>query len=652
MDFETSTQDLVLQRHPSIVDDTLMSSFNSTFTLQEHCAEIIRYNNKEFYEQVKKEMGEKGIDRHQAMDTVRLQRLIDACDTKENTAFFLLQEWNYEPQICRFLKLLCEEGVNLENVEDILHNRPLHIAATKNFVKVAQFLINNYPGMLLTTNAQGELPVETAIKTGQDDVAAVLIRRMDHRRVVRLFRANQQKKASLSLVKITEEFKMQKSIVAILDCLISPRWPHPPCLASDTVPCLSWRNLQDTPTHFHVTYDILESDVNGRCPDEPGYEYTPRSCYYNLAKYCNRTLNKEILNHAVIKMLTARKWEKYALFWFRFRTLNYLVFLLALVTSFLLAARSSDPEDYRTPIFALDTFCILMTIWFLCDEIAELKREPSTYIQDVFNYLDLSGYALIISVYVFRFLESELQWVAASLATCINMIGVFKYSIGSRDTGMYIKSLGKIISQDIPRFLSVFCIVLLTFSVSFVLAIRVHTHKPLNFQGLLPNNTLRSDSSCSGKLECVILAGIMTWLQGSSVVSNMSDVGWLGALLIIVFMISVSVILLNILIAQLSLTYELVQEESLLSFTALRMQAVAIVEWHSRFKYWNLRKKYYIPGELRTREEVEELMTDCIACADGIPSLTNHIKRIQQRVVRKLKTNFNRHRKVDETGLP
>ena len=28
-------------------------------------------------------------------------------------------------------------------------------------------------------------------------------------RVVRLFRANQQKKASLSLVKITEEFKMQ-----------------------------------------------------------------------------------------------------------------------------------------------------------------------------------------------------------------------------------------------------------------------------------------------------------------------------------------------------------------------------------------------------------------------------------------------------------
>ena len=51
-------------------------------------------------------------------------------------------------------------------------------------------------------------------------------------------------------------------------------------------------------------------------------------------------------------------------------------------------------------------------------------------------------------------------------------------------------------------------------------------------------------------------------------------------------MISVSIILANILIAQLSLTYQLVQEESLLSFTALRMQAVATIEWQSRFKFW------------------------------------------------------------------
>ena len=59
-----------------------------------------------------------------------------------------------------------------------------------------------------------------------------------------------------------------------------------------------------------------------------------------------------------------------------------------------------------------------------------------------------------------------------------------------------------------------------------------------------------------------------------------------GGFLILAFMLSVTIILLNILIAQLSLTYETVQEESQHSFTAMRMQAVAIVEWGSRFRFW------------------------------------------------------------------
>lgn len=44
-------------------------------------------------------MREKGIEKGQAIDLVRLQRLIDVCDTKETTALYLLQEWNYEPQV-------------------------------------------------------------------------------------------------------------------------------------------------------------------------------------------------------------------------------------------------------------------------------------------------------------------------------------------------------------------------------------------------------------------------------------------------------------------------------------------------------------------------------------------------------------------------
>lgn len=77
-------------------------------------------------------------------------------------------------------------GVNLNEVKDFLHNTPLHLAATKNYVTLAKLLIERYPNMLLGVNGQSELPVQTAIRHSQDDVAAFLIRKMDHRRSVHM----------------------------------------------------------------------------------------------------------------------------------------------------------------------------------------------------------------------------------------------------------------------------------------------------------------------------------------------------------------------------------------------------------------------------------------------------------------------------------
>lgn len=50
MNFEISTHDLVLQRCPSLLDDSV-SVVNSTFTLQDH-VEVINHSNEEFYEMV------------------------------------------------------------------------------------------------------------------------------------------------------------------------------------------------------------------------------------------------------------------------------------------------------------------------------------------------------------------------------------------------------------------------------------------------------------------------------------------------------------------------------------------------------------------------------------------------------------------------
>lgn len=230
-----------------------------------------------------------------------------------------------------------------------------------------------------------------------------------------------------------------------------------------------------------------------------------------------------------------------------------------------------------------------------------ISREPLAYAKDVFNYLDLSGYFLIAATFVFRYLGSDAQWILGSLAIIINFCGIFKYSVGDRYIGLYIKCLGMVIYKDIPRFLVVFTIILVAFSISFFTALKAGD---FNLGSALGSEY----SLCKEDVGCVMLAGLKTWLEGSSVVRSLSTAGWLGAILAIFFMLSVVIILLNVLIAQLSLTYEMVQEESLLSFSVLRMQSVATIEWQSRFKYWNLRKKYYVPGEIKSRQEVEEMM--------------------------------------------
>lgn len=57
-------------------------------------------------------MIEKGFKRNKAMDLVRLQKLMEVCETKENTALYLLEEWNYEPQVSKIIILFKFQSSN------------------------------------------------------------------------------------------------------------------------------------------------------------------------------------------------------------------------------------------------------------------------------------------------------------------------------------------------------------------------------------------------------------------------------------------------------------------------------------------------------------------------------------------------------------
>lgn len=60
----------------------------------------------------------------------------------------------------------------------------------------------------------------------------------------------------------------------------------------------------------------------------------------------------------------------------RVRVWNYFVFLTVLCTTFMKAARSEDLLDHRKSTFYkfLDFWVLATTLWFIADELSELKR--------------------------------------------------------------------------------------------------------------------------------------------------------------------------------------------------------------------------------------------------------------------------------------
>ena len=59
-----------------------------------------------------------------------------------------------------------------------------------------------------------------------------------------------------------------------------------------------------------------------------------------------------------------------------------------------------------------------------------------------------------------------------------------------------------------------------------------------NFFAVFNFSTLRDGISCTSSIACVMLAGVMTWVEGSSVVGNLTEVGYVHQVPICQFIFS------------------------------------------------------------------------------------------------------------------
>ncbi|KAJ7321440.1 hypothetical protein OS493_035014 [Desmophyllum pertusum] len=272
---------------------------------------------------------------------------------------------------------------------------------------------------------------------------------------------------------------------------------------------------------------ILEADDSGRQPkievasevDEhgtpiktetvhnPKFNHKSLSC---LRRNWAESGNKEAVQHPVVRMLVSRKWNNFAHLWFCVQASFYVLFP--------------------------NTVIIRADLW--------LDTEWRTYFKDPFNYFDWLGLVLTFLVIPLRFAEVRYQWSVAGLGYLFNFLRLFKFSCVTRTTGLYTKTLARIIYRDMTRFSVVFVIVFLGFCGAMFMAL-----KATGSQELFSNYAW------------LMLAAVRALVEQQPAEEDYSKFSWLSILILLAYMAMVIVILLNILIAQMSYTYSEGEED-------------------------------------------------------------------------------------------
>ncbi|XP_068675391.1 uncharacterized protein [Montipora foliosa] len=580
--------------------------------------------DEDFWFKVEEKFNSKaGISWNRAMDEVRTERLL--AKYGKDTLCVIIKDWpasekykdkmelvaSLEYLISRFTEIILERDSDEKYRYYRVEEDPscptlLHLAVERNFLGVAKLLIEKYPLLLyMKTEQVGNksacLPVEKALMSYSDETAAYLISQMKPNRVHKLFLHDDalNKVAKFSFGHFidhknpkTGKHDMKKTVLAVLDRLVKPYWPYLQQKFQDfhlgemndriERACSS---VPDDPLNYFFWYHLLEADEQGRQPkidDQTTNElFNPESvsCLRQIAE----SGDKEAIQHPVVRMLVTRKWKKFGHWWFCVQASLYIVFLTVLSYALIYGSTQDNPKQYSGKANVLRLICevlsIIFLLFYLSKEIDQAGREWTTHFKDLYNYLDFLGLILTTLVIPLRFAEINSQWSVAGLGYLFNILRLFEFSGLSSTTGLYTRTLSKVIFRDMSRFSVVFAIVFIGFCGALFVAL-----KAMGKQYMFLNYS------------CLMLAAVRALVEQQPVEEDYSKFNWLAILIILAYMAMVIVILLNVLIAQLSFTYSDAKSNAKLQYAIDRIVIVTRIEY-SRFARFSLRVRYYQDGE-------------------------------------------------------
>ncbi|XP_063404047.1 uncharacterized protein LOC134687572 isoform X3 [Mytilus trossulus] len=218
------------------------------------------------------------------------------------------------------------------------------------------------------------------------------------------------------------------------------------------------------------------------------------------------------------------------------------------------------------------------------------------YWHDAFNWIDLFSSLLILSALPLRILEFNEQWPVLSVAYLLWVFRIFKYAAVFRQTGAYAQILWRILAHDFIQFTIVFLVILLAFSGSFILSLKgEHSIE------------LHSETSSFWK---ILFLGVRILIEAERIIEY-TELRPMSCIIMVMFLFTCCVILLNILIAQLSDTYQNVQQDAQRGLEVNRAWIVARVELNSLYLGKDHRTSHYRESEHITdvREVLERWET-------------------------------------------
>lgn len=284
----------------------------------------------------------------------------------------------------------------------------------------------------------------------------------------------------------------------------------------------------------------------------------------------------ELLDNYIARSLIEHKWRAFGRSFF-LRSLWPYVMMLLIQTSLSFVVDWTNPQsdgiyDYREltkrsiTIGVLYVLGLMLTVYYVFQESREIVKFRQKYFVDVWNHLDLGHIALhLVFSVLFLFGASDARAVL-SIALYLRWIGVFYFLQPFSSTGPLVRMV-LVILQDMRHFLLFLSIVLC----ATWLSLRLLTiEQDAAFYG----NTSELNGPGDGLLlifNLLILSEFdMDVYSGHYVV--------IVRLLFVINMVLVPVVLLNLLIALMSDSYERIQDRAEIEFQYLRAQIIHHIE--------------------------------------------------------------------------